>query len=45
MNSNFSLSSGRYLDMSIYVMRINLQWGYTDYMPLPGEGLFMSKSN
>ena len=32
MNSNFSLSSGRYLDMSIYVMRINLQWGYTDYM-------------
>ena len=32
MNSNFSLSSGRYVDMSIYVMRINLQWGYTDYM-------------
>ena len=32
MNSNFSLSSGRYPDMSIYVMRINLQWGYTDYM-------------
>ena len=34
MNSNFSLSSGRYVDMSIYVMRINLQWGYTDYMVL-----------
>ena len=32
LNSNFSSSSGRYLDMSIYVMRINLHWGYTDYM-------------
>ena len=32
LNSNFSTSSGRYLDKSIYIMRINLHWGYTDYM-------------
>ena len=40
MNSNFSLSSGRYPDMSIYVMRINLQWGYTDYMNILATKFF-----